>query len=185
MMDRHTDISITLYCMQSFESFLFLRKNRLSMLTFLGLVCLLPFSFVTYGQTLNRANITFVASENLVYNTFVNGSAYNVSNYSASNVVISGFQIPDSISEITSIDESLLEDISVFPNPFHSSINLKTSDNFFNAELILFDLLGKQHYSQLNFRGGVINFGDLASGVYYLKILRSSNQNKVIKLVRE
>ncbi|WP_406683249.1 T9SS type A sorting domain-containing protein [Seonamhaeicola sp. MEBiC1930] len=80
-------------------------------------------------------------------------------------------------------NESLKDDIAIFPIPFHDVLNIKTTYNS-GATVQIIDLSGKTVYSKKMEKGeSQVNLGKLASGMYFAKIT-SDNQvftNKIVK----
>ncbi|NGX83735.1 T9SS type A sorting domain-containing protein [Aequorivita sp. KMM 9714] len=77
--------------------------------------------------------------------------------------------------------ENLLSQVSIYPNPASSIINLKTPSDVEVESIVLFDTLGKR--VNVNFNNGVINVSSIASGVYLLKVETSAGTitQKIVK----
>lgn len=87
---------------------------------------------------------------------------------------------------VTSVPElTNNNDVSVYPNPTQNNLFIKFSDNNMNQHLVqLFDVTGKQLMSsQFNGSFYSINRGNIASGVYFLRITDTKNAKSYIKKV--
>ncbi len=92
----------------------------------------------------------------------------------ATNFVLCLKGNPTSLA-VTNID--LKSKIKVFPNPFSSKINIENSvrDEFFE----LYNYLGQKTFSGKNIEKQ--DFSGLSSGIYYLKIVGTTTQIKLLK----
>ncbi len=97
------------------------------------------------------------------------------------NTCFSGF--------ITSLDEDekTLNQVSIYPNPTSTSINVVTSQSSFSSEdrIDLFTLTGKLVYSQdFDNQNTTIDLSLLPAGVYVLNVI-SNNKNTSYKVIKE
>jgi len=75
--------------------------------------------------------------------------------------------------DYTSLLESELNPLFVYPNPSNGSIYLNESVNE-NSKILIFDLLGN-NILEADFNKQEINLDDLPKGNYILKLLRDEN----------
>lgn len=76
-------------------------------------------------------------------------------------------------------------DISVYPNPFNSTLNIAFTENVNNADLYIFDMLGRQlFHSVVNGKQTNISTTELNKGVYFVKIYTSDGSVVVRKVVK-
>ena len=69
---------------------------------------------------------------------------------------------------ILGISENLLENIAIYPNPASTVLNI---NNAKNANIQVFDILGKTIFSQENISVNErINISNLENGTYFIKI---------------
>lgn len=81
------------------------------------------------------------------------------------------------VREVLGIEENSLNTIGIYPNPASSTINLELPKNMQAGQIIVFDILGKQIYSQ-NFESNnnnSINILNWSSGSYLLKVVSGEN----------
>jgi hypothetical protein len=116
-------------------------------------------------------------------------SADTSSNY---NVVISGICFNDTVSEnaslsidplsgvVTSDIANTSEIVSVFPNPFTSSINVVVKDNLqTNLEIYIYDVLGVKILSKfLMSKSNIIETNNLPKGIYFYHV---SSKDKILQ----
>jgi len=84
--------------------------------------------------------------------------------------------------------ELMTEEISVYPNPFHSSIQIQISDNYRgNTQVDLYNALGEKVYQEIVFGSHFIISPALTSnGVYFLHMYSENfKDGKVIPLIFE
>lgn len=73
---------------------------------------------------------------------------------------------------ILGVTQNQLENINLYPNPASSTINLRNAEN---ADIQIFDILGKLIYSQDNIPMEVrINVSGLQAGTYFMKISKDN-----------
>jgi Leucine-rich repeat (LRR) protein len=81
------------------------------------------------------------------------------------------------------VNNEMINGLKVFPNPFTSTLNLKSDNNITSVHI--FNLLGQLVFSEKYDKNQIqINTGKLKSGSYLIKIV-SKNQMQVIKLVKQ
>ncbi|MEQ8624895.1 MAG: M4 family metallopeptidase [Vicingaceae bacterium] len=96
----------------------------------------------------------------------------------------------DSLCGITRINEnSLINEINVYPNPVNSNLMIRTSNADSNSgmELQLYSATGNLVFNQLNINGDKtfsINMQNFPTGVYYLKTILNGkiNTHKIVKV---
>jgi len=100
--------------------------------------------------------------------------------FSTTNAIApcSNFSTPITLEFIECIESSIsqLDDasIKIYPNPSHNALNINTTSNFDNIELI--NIYGQVVFSTL-FKE-TIDISELKSGVYYLKLTNSKNHDQ-------
>ena len=125
----------------------------------------------------------------------LNGAGENAPSYLKSEAC--GITVPTPVGDVTgtpesyvmnivgddelSIGSNLLSQISVYPNPTSSILNLKIPSSVEVNQVSLFDLLGKK--TEVTYNNGVINISSLSQGVYLLKVDTSAGTltQKVVK----
>ncbi len=80
-------------------------------------------------------------------------------------------------------DESLLNTVSIYPNPVKNRLNIQTKEDLTGSLLSIFDLQGKRVYNA-KFETESIDISYLKTGVYFLRIIRDNKQLK-LKLIKE
>lgn len=78
-----------------------------------------------------------------------------------------------SLSNYTSLKNILQSDLTIFPNPSSSIINIKEKDEFENSEYQIYDLKGDECLTDLLDTSGRIQIDTLPNGMYWLKICNS------------
>ncbi len=83
--------------------------------------------------------------------------------------------------DVLSVQSNLMSQISVYPNPTSSVLNLKVPASVEVNRVSVFDLLGK--LTRVSYNNGVINISNLSQGVYLLKVETSAGTltQKVVK----
>ena len=84
---------------------------------------------------------------------------------------------------ILGVQESFAESFSVYPNPVKNVLNIVPKNNFQIETVALFDALGRQ-VLQENGEITSLNFTDISSGIYFLKLQTQSN-TFTIKIIKE
>mgnify|MGYP005662022261 FL=1 len=74
------------------------------------------------------------------------------------------------------IEETLLKQFNLYPNPTSDFINIVGEIQNFNIEI--FDMVGKRIYQSKN--EDIINIKNLDSGIYLLKIIYNNNYESFI-----
>ena len=150
-------------------------------------VLMMFLSFQSYSQTIARQSISSYGSTSSVdgqtYSQTI-GQAYNTKNQE--NVrVTQGFLQPVSY-KIEKVNQDRDElDISVYPNPAHHSVFLKTTKVLKEAFISISDLNGKLIYNQQiqNVKEHVIDCSLWSTGIYIIKIQDDQNHQSVNKLI--
>lgn len=86
------------------------------------------------------------------------------------------------------VTESTIENISIYPNPFNNSIQVKLPLAFQNIETKIFDMSGRIVHSQRinnnsNTTLNISNLNTLSNGTYLLKIIDLESKKAVIKKI--
>lgn len=81
-------------------------------------------------------------------------------------------------------ENSLQNNLSIYPNPFSSQTTLQT-DNFFNATLTVYNSFGQQVKQIKNISGQTItlNRDNLPSGIYFIQLTQDSKVITTAKLI--
>ncbi len=83
-----------------------------------------------------------------------------------------GERSPFSSDGVMGVNQNKLEDISLFPNPATSILNVTNAEN---ANIQVFDILGKMIISQNNISmDAQINVSQLQAGTYFMKIIKDN-----------
>ncbi len=154
----------------------------------IGIIMMLLISFNSYSQTIARQSISSYGSTSSTdghsYSQTV-GQSYNTKSLENINVT-QGFIQPISykIEKVIQDDIKAL-DISVYPNPAHHSVNLKSSSVLKEAFIVISNIHGNIIYEQKiqNVKEYVINCSLWATGIYIIKIQDDSNKQSVSKLI--
>jgi hypothetical protein len=81
------------------------------------------------------------------------------------------------VREVLGVGENNLSSISIYPNPSSSIINLVVPNNIQSGQIIVFDIIGKQIYSE-EFESNTkisINIVNWSPGSYFLKVISGEN----------
>jgi hypothetical protein len=72
-----------------------------------------------------------------------------------------------------------------YPNPFNESFEVSVSNNLISS-IEIYSVDGKlvKQFDGLNTANTSINFPELESGLYFLKIYLKDNQSKIIKIIK-
>lgn len=81
----------------------------------------------------------------------------------------------------TAVDEIEGESLSLFPNPFNSSLNVRLNES---ADISIWDVSGNCVWQQRQFNGGAINTTLFLSGLYVVKI-ENAHTRKVLRIVKQ
>jgi hypothetical protein len=105
-------------------------------------------------------------------NSIVIDSAYNVSITQTEWV---------NVDFLTSVDELVLDDIKIYPNPADKQLTIELGSEVSNTELKIKDVTGKIVFNQQVFNNKtIVPLTNFAKGVYFLEI-----NNRVIKFIKE
>lgn len=113
-------------------------------------------------QIENKANIYFDYNSPVVTNTTIN--EYTLLN---------------------SINESEINILRIYPNPFNSSATIQLNNKVDNAELIIFDLLGQKLKAINHISEGkvVINRENFSNGIYFIRLTQGNKLISTGKLI--
>jgi hypothetical protein len=92
-----------------------------------------------------------------------------------------------SASEATSIANASSENVSIYPNPVTSQLNIRFNETSNYKNISLFDFTGKLVLQQNieNVSGNaIVNVEMLKSGIYFIR-LTGTTQSNVFKIVKE
>jgi polyhydroxybutyrate depolymerase len=103
---------------------------------------------------------------------------------SANSEILQFFNNHPKCTTSTSLQENVLEDVLVFPNPVENALMLQT-DLAGKVELLIYDLTGKIVYQNSDYKNASSVLVDTFSpGVYYVKMLNNHN-NVISKFVKK
>ena len=166
-----------------------MKKLKFKRLLFnIGVIMMLLISFNSYSQTIARQSISSYgstsSSDGHSYSQTV-GQSYNTK--SLENIkVTQGFLQPISY-KIEKVIQDNIEalNISVYPNPAHHSVNVKSSNVLKEAFIIVSNIHGNIIYEQKiqSVKEHVIDCSLWATGIYIIKIQDDSNKQSVNKLI--
>jgi hypothetical protein len=90
-------------------------------------------------------------------------------------------------SNTAGISDLNLAEASVFPNPFVNSTTISVSNNFSNATLTIFDMLGNKVQQLQNLSGRIITIerNDLLTGIYFYQLIEDNKLVVKGKLLAE
>lgn len=98
-----------------------------------------------------------------------------------------GYGIPDldlARRLALSIDESLIEDFSFYPNPVKGELNIRIPSRFQEVEVLVYNQLGQQVLSQLLSEASkTIHVSHLVSGIYLMKF-STETTSKTFKFIK-
>lgn len=106
---------------------------------------------------------------------------------SSSGSMSQGVQQPFEIFQIIGVEELTGEmNISAFPNPTNSFVQIQLDGNNSNLQLHLYDAIGNLIQStNMNAIQTTLDLSSFANGIYYLRVLNAENkQVKTIKLIK-
>ena len=78
-------------------------------------------------------------------------------------------------SSALSIDENLLSNVSVYPNPVNKELTINTTLDLENSIISIFNIQGKKVFNT-RFDSNKINVSSLETGVYFLRIIQNNKQ---------
>ena len=179
------------------------QKDTLLLLA--SLDCGATFNEVIYTGTANNDMVTFVATapnnfiptsasqwKRLTFDlpTAWNGQtvlfAFKSINYRGANAYLDDFSVFVDFDPLT-VDEHVLSQVSVYPNPFMDKINIRLNAESEWVTLDLFDLSGRKVAGDTKNNVQSITWVPnelLPAGVYFLKI-KAGNGQSVYKLVKQ
>ncbi len=97
-----------------------------------------------------------------------------------------GYGIPDfeMAFNTLSIDAIFEKEFTVYPNPFHNSIQFQLTDNFDNFQVTIFDILGKKLVvKQITQNNLLIDVNYLSQGIYIVRI-DQNKKSKSFKMIK-
>lgn len=81
------------------------------------------------------------------------------------------------------LEDSLFKTTSIYPNPFVSVVNIKSSNNLVIKKVSVYDMNGKTVYSE-KYNSKKLNLEFLTKGIYILK-LDANNSGATFKIVKK
>lgn len=84
---------------------------------------------------------------------------------------------------VLSVDDNLLDSLSVYPNPATNQINIDTKGQFTVASAVVFDITGKRTTAALN--GSTIDISALSSGFYLVEVTSENGAVGTYKIVKK
>lgn len=98
---------------------------------------------------------------------------------------IANFEI--AFNNVVSVNDLNLENILIYPNPIINQINIQSKSILDNIEINIYNIIGsnvltkKLQVSDNN----TINFEKFNTGIYFLKLVNSKNESKIIKFIKK
>ena len=88
------------------------------------------------------------------------------------------------ITGVLSVEDNLLKNTSIYPNPTHDVIQISTAKKIVKAEII--DLTGKTIQSFIKPAQGLktINTSNLSNGLYFLRLEGAASERKTVKFIK-
>ncbi len=74
-----------------------------------------------------------------------------------------------------SIDENLLNNVNVYPNPVTNELTIKTTLDLENSVIAIFDVQGKKVFNSF-FESNTLAVENLENGIYFLRIIQNEKQ---------
>jgi hypothetical protein len=131
-----------------------------------------------YPSVMNILNDTIISAE---FNTASNCGPYDIYVLGKENCILVGKLYA---SAPMSINETPREPFKIFPNPSAGIFTLELSGNFEQADLIIFDVLGKTVFSGKKLEASTqIDLSDYPAGMYFVKLIKDDvcKTEKIIK----
>lgn len=147
------------------------------------LFCVLLIQFNCLSQPLIKSSFSIFSSFNTNSNLIINSNQSLVGKTANTNEINHGY-LPLNRFFLT-LNQLENTDFFLYPNPSHSAINIKSSENL-TGELNIYGLSGNLVYSN-NYVTNIsqLNIDFLANGVYYLNFIYNDQvifNEKIIKL---
>ena len=128
------------------------------------------------GGDVNNSNGSISSSIGQVFFQVHNNGDFNIQD---------GVQQPYEISSVD-IEENVLYDITVFPNPTTNALQISWQDNSFcPSALIMTDAAGKEIYSVSDYeKMQLIDMFQFAPGTYFLTIRQRNHLSRTFKIIK-
>jgi len=95
------------------------------------------------------------------------------------------FIVVDLGSSIDNPNDKSIGKVDIFPNPFNSTLNIEFTEIVNNADLYIFDMVGRQlFHTVINGKQTNISTMELNKGVYFVKIQTSDGSVFIRKVVK-
>jgi len=166
---------------------LFFLKNPV--VKFLSIfILLLGLTFSGNAQSIQRQTIASVGSSNLSGNILIRqtiGQPYSTKGQTVDKKSYHpGFQ-QSSIFKIEKIKTNLKLEITIFPNPTVSTVNILCPEIIKNAKIKVVDASGKLiFFKQIEgFQSYQLNCDTWMNGIYFIKVSDSNNKSNLSKLL--
>ncbi|MCB0822809.1 MAG: choice-of-anchor B family protein [Bacteroidales bacterium] len=142
------------------------------------------------GQTAFDGSFSFGTLENGTYDIEFTKDGYEtkvVEGLVFENGAVYDLEVEMSMPGTTSVDENAEIELNAYPNPFNSELTISYAINSKSAgsTIQVMDVTGKLMFEQTLFdsKGKVILSNDLDSGVYFVRIANSQNQQFQMKRI--
>ena len=130
------------------------------------------------------------AEDNL--NTYLKNAIYESADRFMHPLPQYGYGIPNFemalkkyISNLTTINETMLSAFKIFPNPTNDLIRISADGDYLNGFSIqIFNILGKKVLENTYLKSEAIVLSSLKKGIYFLKVSKD-NQHKTFKLIKK
>jgi uncharacterized repeat protein (TIGR01451 family) len=119
---------------------------------------------------------------NLALGTQIKNTAYIYFDFNAP--IVTNTTINEYV-ETNSISEKGSSNMHIFPNPFSTSATIVFKNSQTDADIKLYNVYGQEVRSITDFSGNQIKIegGNLANGVYYLKVSNNNRASETVKLI--
>jgi hypothetical protein len=125
-----------------------------------------------------RPGMSYVTGALLDGGTF---DGISLNSYKRTDIFIAKTSTTVSITEEAQIDD----DFKLYPNPAKETITITFNQDFGNAELVIYDLLGQTSLNEKLKRHSIVNLHQLKPGLYFYNVLSNNEKMESGKLVIE
>lgn len=126
-----------------------------------------------YNNTLNSVDMANSISLDIFGNIYASGTNYDLN---CSSILTIKYSKDVGLQELSTASECI---VNIYPNPFKTSFTLMTNVDLKNAELIIYDLFGREilKINKINNRIVTIQRNNIADGIYFFRLV---DKNKII-----
>jgi hypothetical protein len=123
-----------------------------------------------YKNTLYGSDIANTISIDKFGNIYISGTTYDTN---SSGILTIKYSNAVGINELSNISDNI---ISIYPNPFETSLTLNANKYLKEAELFIYDELGKEVVQIKNINSQTISIqrNNLTSGIYFYRLIENN-----------